>query len=248
MKTALFHLGNKLYEHCYPAYYPLYSAWKAFSDRAERKLLKQILQPGMTVADVGANIGIYTRFFAAQLGGHGRVHAFEPGPANFKHLQKNTRRLSNASLNHAAVGEHNGTIKLFISDELNVDHRTFDNGEGRDSIDVPMVSLDDYFSPGQRVDLIKLDVQGYEMSVLSGAQRILTENADIKLLMEFWPYGLKQAGVKPMDLLDFFKSRGFHIKLVAKTLSADLDDEIRCTPADPGYYCNLLIRKKQSIN
>jgi FkbM family methyltransferase len=244
MKTALFHLANKLYEHCYPAYYPLYSAWKAFSDRAERKLLKQILKPGMTVADVGANIGIYTRFFAAQLHDHGRVHAFEPSPANFKHLQENTRHLSNASLNHAAVGDHNGTTKLFISDDLNVDHRTFDNGEGRDSIDVPMVSLDDYFSPGQRVDLIKLDVQGYEMSVLSGAQRILAENAGINLLMEFWPYGLKQAGVKPMEIINFFKSRGFHIKLVEKTPSVELDDEIQFDSADPGYYRNLLISKK----
>lgn len=243
MKTALFQLANKLYEHCYPAYYPMYSAWKAYSDRAERKLLKQILRPGMVVADVGANIGIYTQFFATQLGSNGQVHAFEPGPANFEHLQENTRHLSNATLNHAAVGEHNGTIKLFISDELNVDHRTFDSGEGRGSIDVPVVSLDEYFSPGQQVDLIKLDVQGYEMSVLLGAQRILSENAGVKILMEFWPYGLKQASVAPSAVLDFFKARGFRVQQISHSGESEFVDADRLNPDNVNDYCNLLIRR-----
>lgn len=241
MKTSLFHLANKLYEHCYPAYYPLYSAWKAYSDRAERKQLDQVLRPGMTVADVGANIGIYTQFFSMRLGQQGQVHAFEPGPVNFTRLQENTRHLSNASLNHAAVGESNGTIKLFISDELNVDHRTFDSGEGRDSIDVPMVSLDNYFSPGQSVDLIKLDVQGYEMSVLLGAQRILADNPDIKILMEYWPYGLKQASVEPSRVIDFFKSKGFRIRKISPSGQSDFIDEGRLDPENVNDYCNLLV-------
>lgn len=175
MKSNLFRLANKLYEHCYTAYYPLYAVWKAFSDRRERALLRRLIRPGMTVVDIGANIGIYTRFFSELAAASGRVHAFEPAPSNYKRLQENTEHFANVSLKQAAVGDRSGTIRLFVSDELNVDHRTFDSGDGRKEIDVPVVSLDEYFTAGHRVDLIKIDVQGYELSVLQGAKRVLAE-------------------------------------------------------------------------
>jgi FkbM family methyltransferase len=243
MKTSLLHLGNKLYESCYPLYFPLYSAYKAFSDKVERSLFRQMVKPGMTVVDVGANIGIYTRFFASLTGKDGRVHSFEPGPANFDHLKENTRGLLNVSLNHAAVGEHNGVIKLFISDELNVDHRTFDSGDGRKSIDVPVLSLDDYFKPGQRVDFIKIDVQGYEWSVLQGARRVLEENVDVKILMEYWPWGLKKSSSEPSDVLDFFKSLGFQISRVTSKGTEDFDGGATLDQTNINDYCNLILHR-----
>lgn len=243
MKTNLMRLGNKLYERCYPIYFPLYAAYKAFSDRAERRLFRQLVQPGMTVVDVGGNIGIYTRYFAKLNGPTGRVHSFEPGPSNFEHLKENTRGLANVALNHAAVGERNGVIKLFISDELNVDHRTFDSGDGRRSIDVPVVSLDDYFKPGEKVDFIKIDVQGYEWSVLQGARRVLAENADVKILVEYWPWGLKKAAAEPSDLLNLFKSLGFRISKVSDSGTEAFDGGSSLDSTNPNEYCNLLVHK-----
>lgn len=242
MKARLFRLANKLYEHCYPVYYPLYTAWKAFSDRRERRLFRQLIQPGMTVVDVGANIGIYTRYFSRLAGPRGQVHAFEPAPPNFKRLHENACHLSNASLNHAAVGDHRGTIKLYFSDEMNVDHRTFDSGDGRQSIDVPVLSLDDYFPLGQGVDLIKIDVQGYELSVLLGARRILSENRDIKILMEFWPYGLSKASVAPSDVIELLKSLGFSIRTTSDP-AGQLFDSVGLDPACINDYCNLIISR-----
>jgi hypothetical protein len=150
--------------------------------------------------------------------------------------------LSNASLNHAAVGDRRGTIKLYVSDEMNVDHRTFDSGDGRQSIDVPILSLDDYFHLGQGVDFIKIDVQGYELSVLQGAKRILSENRDIKILMEFWPYGLSKASVSPADVIILLKSLGFSIRTTGSPsrrllTMPDLD------PARIGDYCNLIVSR-----
>ena len=242
MKTNLLRWGNKLYERCYFLYFPLYAVYKMLSDRVERKLFRQFVQPGMTVVNVGANIGIYSRYFARLTGESGRVHSFEPSPTNFQRLKENTRRMGNVMINHAAVGERNGVIKLFISDELNVDHRTFDSGDGRQSIDVPVVTLDDYFQPGQKVDFIKIDVQGYEWSVLQGAQRVLRENADVKILMEYWPWGLKTASAEPSDLLNLFKSLGFTISKVANGAMEHFDGS-NLDPANPKDYCNLLVHK-----
>jgi FkbM family methyltransferase len=171
------------------------------------------------------------------------VHSFEPGPINFEHLKKNTMQLNNVVLNHAAVGERNGVIQLFISDELNVDHRTFDSGDGRKSIDVPVIALDSYFQPGQRVDFIKIDVQGYEWNVLQGAKRLIAENADVKILMEFWPWGLKKASAKPSEVLNFFSSQGFRINRISSNGLIPMEDGVALDPASPKDYCNLLLQK-----
>ena len=77
-----------------------------------------------------------------------------------------------------------------FSDKLNVDHRAYaTEGNARRALQVGMVALDDYFRPGERVDLLKLDVQGYELHALQGAKRIVNENREIKLLLEFCPMG-----------------------------------------------------------
>ena len=247
MKNHIFRLANKLFKHCYPAYYPLYVAWKAYSDRRERELFRKFILPGMTIVDVGANIGIYTSFFSGLAGGSGHVHGFEPDTVNFMRLQENVGQLANVSLNHAAVGDRSGTIRLYVSDDLNVDHRTFDSGDGREGIDVPVVSLDDYFAAGQRVDLIKIDVQGFELSVLQGAQRVLKENRDVKVLMEFWPYGLTRASVVPVDVIEFIKSLGFEIRTTSEPNGRRFD----CSALDSAeidHYCNLILTRPQVLD
>lgn len=244
---VLLRLADWLYRYCYPVYYPLYSVWKAVSERRERKLMRGMISPAMTVVDVGANIGIYTRMFSALTGAAGHVHAFEPAPANFEKLEATVNGLSNVSLQHAAVGAGNGTIKLYVSNELNVDHRTFDSGDGRASIDVPLVRLDDYFSPGQRVDFIKIDVQGYELSVLQGAERILRENRDIRIFMEFWPYGLSKASVNPSELTGFLEKLNFEFHNIADPPGTAFDHG-RLDPNNAGQYCNLIVARKAPAN
>jgi FkbM family methyltransferase len=245
MKNNLFRLGNKLYEHCYPVYYPLYAVWKALSDRRERVLLRRLIRPGMTVVDIGANIGIYTRFLSRLAAISGHVHAFEPAPSNYRRLLENAGHFTNATLNQAAVGDRSGSIRLFFSADLNVDHRTFDSGDVRKGIDVPVVSLDEYFTAGQRVDLIKIDVQGYELSVLQGAKRVLAENRDIKVLMEFWPYGLAKAGVAPSSVIDLIKSIGFELRTTSHP-NGGLFVGVGLDPNNIDHYCNLIITKRSS--
>jgi FkbM family methyltransferase len=206
--SVLRRVGNKLYERAFPIYRPLYGAYKAYVDRAERQLLSAILFPGAVVVDAGANIGIYSQFLSRCIGPTGVVHSFEPSPENFKRLLAATRKLPNVRLSQAAVGESSRRSRLYISDKLNVDHRAYvPGGESRHTVPIEMIALDDYFKPGERVDLIKMDIQGYELHALRGANRVLADNPGIKLLFEFWPYGLKQAGASWVELIEALKQK-----------------------------------------
>ena len=210
-------LGNRLYECCYPLYRPIYSAFKAVTDRAERRLLRRCVMEGMVVADAGANIGIYSEFLSSLVGPSGRVHSFEPSPENFSRLQRSVRRRSNIVCNPMAVGAKSGEILLHLSDTMNVDHRTYASPEeNRRSITVRCIALDDYFPVCARVNLIKADIQGFELAALMGAERVLAENPNIKLLLEFWPYGLKTSGADPRALLEFLAVRNFSVAKVER--------------------------------
>ena len=89
MNRHLLAIGDKLFRHGYPAYLPLYSAYKAIADRKERALMRDAIRPGATIVDIGANIGVHARFLSQLCGNSGRVYAFEPSPTNFARLKAN---------------------------------------------------------------------------------------------------------------------------------------------------------------
>jgi FkbM family methyltransferase len=231
-------IGNRVYDRAFPIYVLCYRGFKAYADRAERKLLRTILSPGDVAVDAGANIGIYTRFLSLCVGPTGCVHSFEPSPENFRRLQAATRKLPNVRLSQAAVGESSRRSRLYISDKLNVDHRAYvPEGESRHTVPIEMIALDDYFKPGERVDLIKMDIQGYELHALRGANRVLADNPGIKLLFEFWPYGLKQAGASWVELIEALKQKRKLIQQVSgKGLTAFDFESINESEA---WYVNL---------
>jgi FkbM family methyltransferase len=231
-------VGNKIYDHAFPIYRLCYRLFKAYADRGERQLLKRILSAGDVVVDAGANIGIYSQFLSRCVGATGVVHSFEPSPENFKRLQSATRKLANARLSQAAVGESSGRSKLYLSDKLNVDHRTYTTeGDSRRAVPIDIVALDDYFKPGQRVDLIKMDIQGYELHALRGANRVLTDNPSAKLLLEFWPYGLKQAGANWIELIDTLERKNMAVCQLTKLGLIPFRSE--SVSESPDWYVNL---------
>ena len=235
MNRHLLALGDKLFRHGYTPYLPLYSAYKAIADRKERALMRSSIRPGSTVVDIGANIGVHARFLSRLCGNSGHVYAFEPSPTNFARLRANVERRRNVTPVHAAVGEKSGTIGLFLSDTLNVDHRTYDDGNGRQRVEVPLISLDEYFDPGTVIDFLKIDVQGYEDSVLRGAARVLKENPGIRGVIEFWPYGLKKAGTDPAGFLKFIAAQGFEVEAL------DGQDLVLLDADREFDYCNILV-------
>jgi len=231
-------VGNRVYEHAFPIYRLCYRTFKAYTDRAERQLLRSTLPAGAVVVDAGANIGIYSQFLSRCVGPTGVVHSFEPSPENFRRLQSATRKLANVRLSQAAVGECSGRSKLYVSDQLNVDHRTYETeGDSRPAVQIDVIALDDYFKPGQRVDLIKMDIQGYELHALRGANRVLADNPSAKLLLEFWPYGLKQAGTNWIELIDTLERKNMAVCQITKHGLVPFRSE--SASESPDWYMNL---------
>jgi FkbM family methyltransferase len=238
MKQKLFEIGNLLYGR-YPAGYRyLYRLYKNLTDKREREFIRSWVRPGMTVIDVGANIGEYSLFMADLVGPKGRVIAVEPEPENFARLCKAVRHLAHVEKIHAAASASRGKLLLFLSEKLNVDHHTYDDGEGRPCLEIEAIALDDHVPIGACVDLIKIDVQGAELSALKGAERILRENHDIKVLFEYWPFGLRRAGHEPLELISYLRSLGFGIRSVSIK-----NDDWQSIGSGKHEYCNLLAER-----
>jgi len=177
---------------------------------AEVGLLGTLCREGMSVLDLGANVGFHTLLFARAVGTGGHVWAFEPDPDNFSTLCTNLELNSyrNVTAVQAAVGTAAGRGTLYRS-PFHCDHRTYPTEEGQREIPVAMVSVDGFLPPGQRVDLVKMDIQGAEGMALHGMKRTLASNPGVVILMEFWPEGLRKTGFSPGLVLSELENLGF---------------------------------------
>jgi len=214
----------------------------------EAEIYRSRVKPGMTVAEIGANVGFFTLLFSGLAGPAGRVLAFEPDPENFRLLEKNAAAngRANISCRRAAVTDKAGSLKLYLSGENRGDHRIYDCGEGRPCVEIPAVSLDGELGPGGRVDFIKMDIQGAEYKALLGMEATIRNSPSLAMLCEFTPGLIRKAGDSPEKLLEKFLECGFSLSY--------LDEDSRAVrPASPAgllalcpgeKYLNLLLEKK----
>jgi FkbM family methyltransferase len=224
VNMALARAGNLLYRWAPELYRPFYFMYKARSDALERAWMRSNIKEGMTVIDLGANIGTSALFMSDLVGPSGAVYAFEPDPRNFSMLLRATRDKENVQPRRAAVGATPGTTHLYLSPDLNVDHHSYDDGSGRQGIPVTMCRLDDVLVDCATVDFIKSDIQGFETFALRGATDVLVRNRNIKLLLEFWPWGLRRAGSSGDELLTLLSDLEFSVTPIAQQ-SLPLDPE-----------------------
>lgn len=181
-------------------------------EKYETTVFKKIVKEGMTVVDIGAHIGYYTLLAANLVGESGRVYAFEPDPNNYALLVKNIRSNSynNVVPVQKAVSNNVGTTKLFLSPENTGDHRIYNSHDERYSIEIETVTLDEYLKDKEnRIDMIKMDIQGAEMAALQGMMEILNKNDDIKIFTEFSPALLERFGHSPEECLNELIKYGF---------------------------------------
>lgn len=176
-------------------------------------LVKKEVKKGDIVLDIGANIGYYTLIFAKLVGKNGQVFAFEPDPTNFALLKKNIaiNGYKNVTLVPKAVSRKTEGIKLYLCQTNKGDHRIYNSFDGRQAIAIKAVSLDEYFKNYRRkIDFIKMDIQGAEAKAIQGMINLLKNNQP-KIIMEFWPIGLKRSGISPEKPLKLIKNLGYKL-------------------------------------
>lgn len=211
----------------------------------ETKLYIKSLQKGQILLDIGAHIGYYTLLGSEIVGKKGKVYAFEPDPKNFQILQRNVKenKCTNVVLINKAVCDRGGKIKLYLNKENTGDHRTYNSKGGRKSIEIDSISLDEYFSANQKVDFIKIDIQGGEFKALKGASKILKGNKNLKIFSEFWPYGLKLNKSNPKDFLKLLTKNQFKLYQISENLKGlipIISNELLKENFDKETYINLL--------
>jgi FkbM family methyltransferase len=136
---------------------------------------------GATVVDVGASWGLFSYHFARLVGGPGTVFSYEPHPMNKPALEKLAKARPNVRFRAAAVSDLSGTADLqvpvfgsrHVTAQSSLAHG-FDGQRGVrvEKVTVPTVRLDDEVGD-RRVNLVKIDVEGHELSVLRGASETL---------------------------------------------------------------------------
>lgn len=131
----------------------------------ERHLLERIAKPGGHVVDVGANIGYYAILLRSLVGTSGRVICFEPDPDNLRELETNISQnaFNNVRIVNSAVGKKDG----FVSFSCGLNGHVSSQGK----LTVPITKLDSFLD--QTVDLLKIDVEGYEGDVLEGSEETI---------------------------------------------------------------------------
>ena len=164
-------------------------------------------------------------FLSKIIGTCGEVHAFEPDPVNFSRLEKSVLHKNNVFTNCKAVADINGKIDLYISDDLNVDHRTYPVTNRHRSIPVNCITIDTYLN-GRSIDLIKMDIQGFEFAALKGMELTMKANTTLVLMMELWPYGLLMAGSSVGDVVELLKKNGFQLSLIINKKRVDYTESV----------------------
>jgi FkbM family methyltransferase len=201
-----------------------------FDDPKLLAIVSSLLRPGATVFDVGANYGQFALFVAPRLGHTGRVYAFEPAPAVWDRLQENLA---------CNIAEHDciTSYRLALSDQPGQSYfyhypenpawnslhphgkwRTLED-RARNALtilpqvvyQVDVTTLDSFCAKAEitNIDLLKIDVEGYELAVLHGARKLLEQRRVGIVVFEICPDLTVAIGHDPRIVIEFFTKFGY---------------------------------------
>ncbi len=185
-------------------------------------VLRKALSPRMTVVDIGANIGYYTLIASATVGSEGRVIVYEPEPENLDILKTMiaTNRLENVTVVPTAVGESVGQATLYV-DPHNKGKHTLLPVSGNTPTTVATITLDaslQHLDVG-RVDLIKMDIEGWEIKAFHGMQNTLKRDHP-KIFFEFAPVRIRETGENPLAALEELITLGYTLEAIDEKTGA----------------------------
>jgi FkbM family methyltransferase len=204
-----------------------------------------IVKEGMTVLDIGANVGYYTLLAASAVGPNGKVFSFE---AN--------KKISDLVFFSSHVNGFNDRVtvinKAVFSEETELEFKIYDRYKGSSGIFetqekatlfhdivrteiVKTITLDSYFANDTKIDLIKIDAEGAEPFIFKGAARVLKNNPNLKIIMEFAPSTLNSNIGTAIDFFEGFIKMGYIISKINEdsTLTKlDINDVLNINHCD----------------
>jgi FkbM family methyltransferase len=183
-----------------------------FCDNSRNKLYS-FVKSGMIIFDIGANMGDTALHFAKLIGEKGAVLAFEPDEKNYKRATRNisANEMTNISLHNIGLGHLNGTLKLYRVNSENLGmNRILNTPSDLPYKIIEVQKLDDYISKNKisKIDLIKIDVEGFEMNVLKGASGLLKTIRPL-LFIEIDEENLKEQNSSTSSLIDYLNELGY---------------------------------------
>lgn len=194
-----------------------YMQWMVFYGLSiePKEALYNLVSPGSCVIDVGANVGEVSMNMAQRAGDMGRIIAFEPDPLNYKLLQKNLSLNTFKNILTIPKGLGDSNAKYAFSRNLSNSGGNRIASVNSSSIQeafIETIKLDDFIIENniEKVDVLKIDVEGFEYNVLKGAINVLAKFKP-KLFIELNDNNLKDQGSSSEELLRLIESLSYKI-------------------------------------
>lgn len=185
-------------------------------ETAELSFVDRFLQPGMTAVDIGAHHGLYTLLASRRVGREGRVISFEPSSREQKALLRHIRlnRCRNVNVQACAVGNETMEARLYVVEGRQTGCNSLRPPiaeSGTTAQCVHVARLDDWLSEHkiERVDFIKLDVEGGELEALKGANQLLERRPRPVILAEVQDMRTQPWGYAAKEIINYLRDRGY---------------------------------------
>lgn len=191
--------------------------------------VRALLRPGDHVVDVGANLGWFTMLMAAQVKPDGKVWAIEPMPPTLAALEENVglNPTLNVTVLPLALGAEEGELDLHLFEGLPHGHASASTLGRSDyeSYRVPVRTLDALLDGERAPSFVKVDVEGSELDVLKGAERLLGGERPPMWMLEVNYETSAALGYRPVEMLEPFHRRdGYEVHRVTQSGLVPEDD------------------------
>lgn len=190
------------------------------------KFIKIQCKPGMVVIDIGAHLGVIAMSISHSLNNAGKIYAFEPTPNTFSLLCRIVKlnKCSTIIPINKAVSDRNETLSFYIDNNLgsNANSLVSKNERNRQSIDVETITIDQFVTENKinKIDFLKIDAEGSELSVLKGAIKTLKNHKPLAILA-IHPRLISNNGDNIKDIYLLLKSLNYNIYLKEKEIDQD---------------------------
>lgn len=209
-------------------------------------VVEKFLGPGSCFIDVGANIGLFTVAAGRIVGQNGRIIAIEPAPNTMSALKATVRLNGLSSLvdfHGIAAGGKVGCAELNIG-KVCGHSSLYPLNDPASTASVRIFPLDEIIGK-KKVDLIKIDVEGFELDVIEGLAKTLSANPNISIIVEFAPVHLSRSGRTVSDWIAMVAKHGFTIYAINEELGSL--EEVRLPALLNVSSVNLLLARAKHL-